>query len=262
MQIYDIVSHYNCEPSPNLFFYIPATRNLHFPFTIHIYKLLYRGMRFVFIILSNNSHQLFMKNLRLPFIALTVISLLCACNPYTLVNSETYSGDDLAGYSTFRIVNPESDGATLPPSMSREVYYNIAADIRQQMETRGFREDPSSDLLINIALTEHKAVATEPVYAANFYPYPGPPPPPAFAPYFMYPRQYYWPAYSYTGKQVVVGIYKAGVLTMDMFDIKTKKPLYTASVAAVVRQGTFTDSKGIAKAVRTLFSQFPLLPKR
>lgn len=190
--------------------------------------------------------------------------LLSSCSPFTLVNSETYNNADLASYKTFRIVSPDSDHK-LPPGMEMVTYYNIAAAIREQMVERGFTEDPSSPLLINIGLTVHKEIETAPAYP---YGMPTPPPPPVpgpYAPYWMYPRwNYYTPAY-YANAQVITGIYKEGVLSMDFVNIDTMTPLYSASVATIINPGNgqFRNLSGIAQAVNTLFSKFPvpLLPQ-
>lgn len=88
-------------------------------------------------------------------------TLFCACSPYALVNSETYNNADLADYKTFRIVTPEE--GHMPPGMQMVTYYNIAAAIREQMVERGYTESPSSPLLINIGITVHKELMTEPV---------------------------------------------------------------------------------------------------
>lgn len=193
---------------------------------------------------------------------ITLILLICAafagCSPYALVNSEIYNNADLASYSTFRIVTP--DEGKMPPGMQMVTYYNIAAAIREQMVERGFREDSSSPLLINIGLTVNKELQTEPVMPPNYYPYYGPHPVPPYSPFFMYPRQYYWPQY-YQNAQVITGVYKEGVLTMDMVNIDKKLPLYSSSVATILDgngQGQFRNLEGIAQAVATLFSKFPV----
>ena len=52
---------------------------------------------------------------------------------------------------------------------------------------------------------------------------------------------------------------------MDMVNIDTKTPLYSASVATIIENGQaqFRNLKGIAEAVLTLFSKYPvpLLPQ-
>lgn len=183
--------------------------------------------------------------------------LLTSCSPFSLVNSETYNNADLSNYSTFRIVTP-ADGNSLPPGMQMVTYYNIAAAIREQMIERGFTEDPASPLLINIGLTVHREIETEPALPPGYSPYAGPYYN-GFYPYFIYPRVNYWANY-YANAQVITGIYKEGVLTMDMVNIDEKLPLYSASVATILENGQsqFRNLKGIAEAVQTLFSRFPV----
>lgn len=190
--------------------------------------------------------------------AVVLTLALASCSPFALVNSETYNDADLASYHTFRIVTPGTEGK-LPPGMQMVTYYNIAAAIREQMVERGFTEDPSSPLLINIGLTVHREISTEPAVPPGYgVPYMGPYYN-GYYPYFMYPRSYYWPAY-YSNAQVITGIYKEGVLTMDFVNINEKLPLYSASVATIIENGQsqFRDLSGIAQAVQTLFSKFPV----
>ena len=152
--------------------------------------------------------------------------------------------------------------------MTEVTYYNIAAAVREQMVERGFREDPRSPLLINIGLTVQREIATEPAVPPGYM---GPPPVPYYGPYyggyspwFMYPRYYYWPGY-YDNAQIITGIYKEGVLTMDFINVPEKKALYSASVATILDNGSgqLRNLKGINEAVTTLFENFPvkLLPQ-
>lgn len=194
---------------------------------------------------------------KLLFLAVALISLLSTgCSPFTLVNSETYNDADLASYKTFHIVTP-ADGQ-LPPGMQLVTYYNIAAAIREQMIMRGYSEDPNSSLLVNIGLTVHREIETEPALPPGYFPYSGPYYNGMY-PYFMYPRSLYWQSY-YANAKVITGIYKEGVLTMDMVNIQEKLPLFSASVATILENGNaqFRDLSGIAEAVETLFSKFPV----
>lgn len=188
---------------------------------------------------------------------LAVAALLTACSPYSLVNSEVYNNADLRSYHTFRIVTPAM--GKLPPGMEMVTYYNIAAAIREQMVDRGFAEDPNSPLLVNIAVTTQREIQTEPAVPPGYFPYNGP-----YYPYWMYPRSYYWSNY-YANAQVITGIYKEGVLTMDMVNIDEKLPLYSSSVATIINSGEsgYRNLEGIAQAVQVLFSKFPvpLLPQ-
>lgn len=206
-----------------------------------------------------------MKHRKLLICLATVAAGLSACSPFTLVNSETYNNADLADYKTFRIVTP--DDGQLPPGMEMVTYYNIAAAIREQMVERGYTEDASSPLLINFAVTVHREIDTAPAYP--YGPYgpngpmgpgfgPGPGPWGGFYPSFIYPRYYYWNP----NAQVITGIYKEGVLTVDMVNIQEKLPLFSASVATIIDNGLgqYRNLQEIAEAVQTLFSRFPVAP--
>lgn len=196
-----------------------------------------------------------------------------SCSTFTLVDSQTYNNADLQDYHTFRIITPEE--GTLPPGMEMVTYYNIAAAIREQLVERGYTEDPNSPIVVNIGLTVKNELATEPLAAAlpappmgpppgpNWFPYNGPGPMPPYSPFFMMPRQMYWGGNP--NAQVITGMYKEGVLTMDMVDMATKTALFSASVATILEPGDaqFRNLTGIAQAVQTLFEKFPvpLLPQ-
>ena len=192
---------------------------------------------------------------------LVLLISLAGCSPFALVNSETYNDANLADYKTFRIVTP--DDGSMPPGMTMVTYYNIAAAIREQMLERGYQESAKSPMLINIGLTVHREIETEPLLPPGYTPYAGPYYN-GYYPYFIYPRYNYWANY-YANAQVVTGMYKEGVLTMDIVNIDKKLPLYSASVATILENGQsqFRDLKGIAEAVQTLFSRYPvpLLPQ-
>lgn len=204
-----------------------------------------------------------MKKLIL-FATTLVLLATTGCSQFSLVNSETYNNANLAQYHTFRIVTP-ADGHMIP-GMQMVTYYNIAAAIREQMIERGFVEDSTSNLLVNIALTVKNEIATEPAIPPGYMPYAGPMYNGLY-PFYMYPYGYwnnYYASY-YSNAQVITGIYKEGVLTMDMVNIKNQLPLYSASVATILNQGSgqFRNLNEISQAVSTLFSKFPvpLLPQ-
>lgn len=226
------------------------------------------------------------KSFGLIVAMVVALAALTGCSAYTLTNSESYVGADLGSFHTFRMVTP-NDG-DLPPGMSMVTYYNIAAAIREQMVARGFSEDPNSPLLVNIGLTVKKNLVDVP-YTQTIQTGPSVPPPPmpvpaprplprpvrpgmtpgvspapappmhGVVPVFMYPRPYYMPNYT-TVTQYVPTIYKEGVLTMDLVDIDKEEPVYTASVATILDNGDseLQTLSGITKAVKVLFSKFPI----
>lgn len=222
-----------------------------------------------------------MKTRNFLIVALASLGMaMTSCSPFSLVSSQTYNNANLADFHTFRIITP--DDGSLPPGMEAVTYYNIAAAIREQMVERGYVESPESPIIINIGLTVHKEVQTEPLSfvdpgpmwgpgpgmpppppggPGHWFPYGGPGPAPGFAPYFMMPRSYYWNP----NAQVVTGIYREGVLTMDIVDMATRQALFSSSVATILQPGDaqFRNLTGIAEAVQTLFQKYPvpLLPQ-
>lgn len=199
-----------------------------------------------------------MKNI-LTLLSVLIAIVMSSCSPFALVNSETFNNADLASYKTFRIVTPGE--GKLPPGMQTVTYYNIAAAIREQMIDRGYTEDPNSPLLINIGLTVRHEIDTEPAFPPAYQPYLGPYYG-GYYPFYMYSRAYYWPQYN-PDAQVITGIYREGVLTMDFINFPEKLPLYTASVATIIQNGEgqspqYRNLKGITEAVQTLFSDFPV----
>lgn len=220
-----------------------------------------------------------MKKIYALAAAVCALTAFTSCSTFSLVNSEVYNDANMAAFHTFRIITPQEE--SLPPSMQAVTYYNIAAAIREQMVERGYVEDPSSPIVINIGLTVKKELMTEPVSAVlppapigpapippgpgHFFPYNGPAPIPPAAPYFMMPRQLYWNnVYSPAG-QVITGIYREGVLTMDIVDIANHTALFSSSVATIMEPGDaqFRNLSEIAQAVQILFKKYPvpLLPQ-
>lgn len=188
---------------------------------------------------------------------LGILGLLSSsCSPYTLVNSSVYNNSNLSAYKTFRIVAPPE--GSLPPGMNMVTYYNIAAAIREQMVERGYVESADSPLLVNIALTIQKEIETAPALPPGYYAYNG------MYPYYMYPRNLYWQSY-YANAKVITGIYREGVLTMELVDMDRKIALYSSSVSTILQPGDsqFRNLTEIAQAVKVLFSEFPvrLLPQ-
>lgn len=185
-----------------------------------------------------------------------LIALLTSCSPFSLINSSVYNNADLSTYKTFRIVTPKE--GRIPRTMGLVGYFNISAAIREQMLERGFTEDPNSDLLVNIALTVQQEIETEPAIPPGYFPYNG------RYPFYMYPRNLYWQSY-YANAKVITGIYKEGVLTMELVNIAEKLPLYSSSVSTILNSGQtqLRNLNEIADAVQVLFSKFPvpLLPQ-
>ncbi len=158
-----------------------------------------------------------MKKLVFSFIVLASL-VMWGCSPYTLLNSTVYNNADVQMFKTFRIATPQED--MLPPKMSMTDYYNIANAIRQQLTERGFTEAPNSPIMINFGLTVQNSIQTEPALPPGYWPgywngWGG------WRSYWISPRSMYLQNY-YQNAELITGIQKEGVLTIDMVDIQDK----------------------------------------
>lgn len=189
-------------------------------------------------------------------IIIAAIALLGACSNYELLNSSVYNPEKLAQIKTYRIAKPKYD--QLPPNMNMTDYQNIASAIRQQLNSRGLKEDSTSINLVNFGITIKTSIVTQSNYPA---------PPPywygfgGWNSYWMYPRYDYLPMY-YGNVQLVSEVQKNGVLTIDIVDIKDHTYLWSASVENLVNSmdQQILPYSEVAPLVATAFSEFPILP--
>lgn len=178
------------------------------------------------------------------------------CSPYTLLNSTVYNNADVGSIRTFKIATPEND--QLPPKMTMTDYYNISNAIRQQLTARGFTESPDSPLLVNFGLTVETNIQTEPALPPGYWPgywngFGG------WRSYWIYPRSLYLQNY-YQNAELITGIQKEGVLTIDIVDVPNHSYVWSASVGSVLTPGNkeIRDNAAIVQIVDLAFKKFPV----
>lgn len=179
------------------------------------------------------------------------------CSPYTLLNSTVYNNSDVAKFRTFKIATPQND--QLPPKMTMTDYYNIANAIRQQLIARGFTEAPDSPLLVNFGLTVETNIQTEPALPAGYWPgywggFGG------WRSYWISPRSMYLQNY-YQNAELITGIQKEGVLTIDIVDVPNHSYVWSASVGSVLTPGNkeIRNNDAIIQIVTLAFKKFPVM---
>ena len=169
-----------------------------------------------------------MKKLFLSLIVLCGI-IISGCSPYTLLNSTVYNNADISSIRTFRMATAQQD--QLPPKMTMPDYYNISNAIRQQLIARGYTESNDSPLLVNFGLTIQTSIQTEPALPPGYWPgywngFGG------WQNYWVYPRSLYLQNY-YQNAELITGIQKEGVLTIDLVDTDQHSYVWSASVESV-----------------------------
>jgi hypothetical protein len=196
-----------------------------------------------------------MKKLSFLLIAVCAICLW-GCSPYSLLNSTTYNDANVAAFKTFRIATPQND--QLPPKMTMTDYYNISNAIRQQLIERGYTESASSPLLVNFGLTVQTSIQTEPALPAGYWPgywngFGG------WGSYWIAPRSLYLQNY-YQNAQLITGIEKEGVLTIDIVDTQNHSYVWSASVGSILSPGNkeIRNNAAIQQIVTLAFKKFPV----
>lgn len=189
-------------------------------------------------------------------LALVSAFLFVYCSPYTLLDSTVYNGANVSAVKTFRIAEPEK--GQLPPSMTMTDYENIADAIRQQLIMRGYTEQDDSPILVNFGVTFQNNIQTKPAVPPGYWPgywggFGG------WSSYWMYPRYMYFQNY-YQNAELITGIQKEGVLTIDMVDIPEKSYMWSASVSSVLTPSKkqFRDKQDLSEIVALAFKKFPV----
>ena len=177
----------------------------------------------------------------------SILLSVLGCSPYTLLESMVVNKADLSAYHTFRIASP--DASLLPVRFSMRDFNIISNAVKTQMLMRGYKESPNADLLINIGIVVTDNIETKDAI-------------PPVTPFFVSRREAYYRDY-YQDAQVITGINKEGVLTIDMIDTHNDMYLYTASVGNLVDQADhkIKESEEVERAVAALFKNFPVKPR-
>ncbi|MEG1615854.1 MAG: DUF4136 domain-containing protein [Bacteroidales bacterium] len=196
-----------------------------------------------------------MKKVLFSILAVSML-LIWGCSPYTLQNSTVYNDANVGAIKTFRIATPEND--QLPPKMSMTDYYNISNAIRQQLTMRGFTETPDSPILVNFGLTVETNIQTQPALPAGYWPgywngWGG------WRSYWIYPRSMYLQNY-YQNAELITGIQKEGVLTIDMVNTADKSYVWSASVSSILTPGNkeIRNNAAVQEIVALAFKKFPV----
>lgn len=188
---------------------------------------------------------------------LAVVALvLWGCSPYSLLNSTVYNNADVAAIRTFHIATPQQD--QLPPKMTMTDYTNIASAIRQQLTARGYTESANSPIMVNFGLTVQTSIQTEPALPPGYWPgywngWGG------WRSYWIAPRSLYLQNY-YQNAELITGIQKEGVLTIDMVDTQNHSYVWSASVSSILTPGNkeIRDNAAVDQIVALAFKKFPV----
>jgi hypothetical protein len=135
------------------------------------------------------------------------------------VSSDTTPGANFASYSTFAFVNPAA-----PAGMNPVAYERIRMGVEQGLIGKGYSKAAEGDLsvIITIGARDRADIQT-------------------------------WGAF---GRQVDVRQYTEGQLSVDVFDTRTKQPLWHGQATETVNPKKLDPAK-VEKAVGEVMARFP-----
>ncbi|GAA4297840.1 DUF4136 domain-containing protein [Nibribacter koreensis] len=159
-----------------------------------------------------------------------------ACSPVKVLNAEAEAGFSLARYKTFDFSIEDSILQNAPPEYNRQIELAQAEVLRQMMAV-GLRQDKTNpDLLVNFGMVVEDKTQTR---QTNFITDP---------PRYTGQRRYQWKS-----KEVPVGKYKAGTLSMHIIDPAQNKLLWKAEAETVIPKKSEDIQRGILQSIQALF---------
>lgn len=138
------------------------------------------------------------------------------------VTSDTTPGVNFASYQTFAIVN-----STPPAGLNPVAFERIRMGVQQGMTSKGYTSAAEGDLAVVITVGEQDRTNVE--------------------------------TFGWFGRQVDVHQYTEGQLSVDVFDQRTRQPLWHGQATGTVHPDR-PDSERIDREVAQVMAQFPARP--
>ena len=169
-----------------------------------------------------------------------LLLLLAACAPAIHVATEPAAGFQLSNYGTFAFYEVDASGDGLGPAYQPQLD-DLQREIAKQLESRGLTRAASDpDLLVNLGVVVNEEVQTR---ETNLRSDP---------PNYIGQRRYTW-----RSKEVVVGRYKEGTVSVHLVDSDRNELVWQGTAEAILRSKPAKLQEQIAAAMEKLFSQVP-----
>jgi hypothetical protein len=158
----------------------------------------------------------------------------------TIVSYDKAKDIDFTKYKTFQIYS--LDVKSIPEFEPKKSGLNLMlVEIISHMESRGFvKVLESPDLIINLGVS---IVSKNNTRETNI----------GEAPLYMGQRNYKWES-----KEVVIGTYTEGTVTLDLVDAQNEKMIWQVVGASVLSEKREKNRKRIIKAVKKMYKKFPV----
>lgn len=173
------------------------------------------------------------------YILYSMVLILTACSTAKVLHSEKAEEADLSTYKTFDFYKVEATGDTSQQFTNRIVKLEDAIAVK--LQRFGYLLSKTNpDLLINIGAVVDEQVQTR---QTDFR---------TDAPRYIGQRRYSWKS-----KEVEVGRYREGTVTVDLVDRKQNTLVWTGTVQGVIPQREARLDAAVISGVDKLFSKYP-----
>jgi hypothetical protein len=174
-----------------------------------------------------------------------IVLSVSACSPIRVENSEKAPDFNLANYQTFGFVEDNAATDTSEIRIPTEHIASLQREVTKQLQQRGLIYSANNpDILVNLGIVAmEKAQTRQTDFRTD-------------APYYTGQRRYTWKS-----REVVVGRYKEGTLSVHLVDRAQNNLIWSAEAEAVVPKKSEEVQKRIAEGVEKLFSSLPAASK-
>jgi len=174
---------------------------------------------------------------KIHFLYILFLGLL-ACTSTCIRNTQAAPGFALANYQTFNFYEVTTNGEPVDAQYQDRINI-LKSAIQQKLITKGLTLNLTNpDLLVNIGVVTTEKVQTR---QTNFR---------EDAPRYIGQRRYTWQS-----REVEVGRYKQGTVTIDLVDPKTNSMVWQGSAEAVVPEKNAKLQKTVEEGVKQLFAE-------
>lgn len=169
----------------------------------------------------------------------SLILILAACSSAKVLHSEKAEEADLSTYKTFDFYKVDATGDTSQQFSNRIVKLEDAIAVKlQQFGYLLSKTNP--DLIINIGVVVDEQMQTR---QTDFR---------TDAPRYIGQRRYSWKS-----REVEVGRYREGTVTVDLVDRKQNTLVWTGTVQGVIPQQEARLDAAVKSGVNKLFAKYP-----
>jgi hypothetical protein len=181
-----------------------------------------------------------MKFLKLS-IPLILAILFNACSSVRVLDTEAEGNFNLSQYKTFNFYDVEADGDTVihdSPGYYEEMDV-LKSEIRRELESRGLSMSQQPQLLVNIGAVVEEKVQTRQTDFRE-------------APLYIGQRRYSWKS-----KEVEVGRYKQGTVTVHLIDRESNNLVWRGVAEGVIPKNQEKLRNTIKTGIEKMFERIP-----